>query len=85
MINVSVQAGDQPDLREAVAYALAKDVVVVAAAGNVQKEGRRIPVAAYPAAYEGVLSVGSAGPDGREGRLLQRRHPRRRPGTRPGT
>ncbi|SNS79190.1 type VII secretion-associated serine protease mycosin [Streptosporangium subroseum] len=64
VINVSVQASDQPDLRNAVAYALAKNVVVVAAAGNVNKDDGS-PVAAYPATYPGVLSVGSAGPDGR--------------------
>ncbi|MEU8036064.1 S8 family serine peptidase [Streptosporangium sp. NPDC049078] len=63
VINVSVQAGDQADLRDAVAYALAMDAVVVAAAGNVQKEDGT-PAPAYPAAYEGVLSVGAAGPDG---------------------
>jgi len=63
VINVSVQAGDQADLRDAVAYALAMDAVVVAAAGNVRKEDGT-PAPAYPAAYEGVLSVGAAGPDG---------------------
>ncbi|MFS1298491.1 S8 family serine peptidase [Streptosporangium longisporum] len=63
VINVSVQASDQADLRNAVAYALARDAVVVAAAGNVQKEDGT-PAPAYPAAYEGVISVGAAGPDG---------------------
>ncbi|WP_433244206.1 S8 family serine peptidase [Streptosporangium sp. CA-135522] len=64
VINVSTQAADQPDLSNAIAYALSKDVVVVAAAGNVSKEDGS-PVPAYPASYPGVLSVGSAGPDGR--------------------
>lgn len=64
VINVSVQASDQPDLRTAVNYALAKDVVVVAAVGNVNKDDDS-PAPAYPASYPGVLSVGSAGPDGR--------------------
>lgn len=63
VINVSVEARDQADLRNAVTYALAMDAVVVAAAGNVQKEDGT-PGPAYPAAYEGVLSVGAAGPDG---------------------
>jgi membrane-anchored mycosin MYCP len=63
VINVSIQTSDQPDLRAAVDYALARDAVIVAAAGNVQKEDGT-PTAAYPAAYPGVLSVGSAGPDG---------------------
>ncbi|WP_031171902.1 S8 family serine peptidase [Streptosporangium roseum] len=64
VINVSTQAADQPDLSNAIAYALSKDVVVVAAAGNVNKDDGS-PVPAYPASYPGVLSVGSAGPDGR--------------------
>ncbi|MEV7014100.1 S8 family serine peptidase [Streptosporangium sp. NPDC051022] len=63
VINVSIQASDQPDLRRAVAYALAKDAVVVAAAGNVNKADGT-PAPAYPAAYPGVVSVGAAGPDG---------------------
>ncbi|MEU1731062.1 type VII secretion-associated serine protease mycosin [Streptosporangium sp. NPDC020145] len=63
VINVSIQASDQPDLRNAVAYALAKDAVVVAAAGNVNKEDGT-PAPAYPAAYPGVISVGAANSDG---------------------
>ncbi|MEO3810501.1 S8 family serine peptidase [Sphaerisporangium sp. B11E5] len=64
VVNVSIQTHDQPDLKAAVEYALARDVVVVAAAGNVKK-GDGTPAPAYPAAYPGVLAVGSAGPDGR--------------------
>jgi type VII secretion-associated serine protease mycosin len=63
VINVSVQASDQPDLKAAVQYALSRDIVIVAAAGNVDRDGVSSP--AYPAAYEGVLSVGSATEDGR--------------------
>ncbi|MFD0889520.1 S8 family serine peptidase, partial [Streptosporangium algeriense] len=64
VINVSIQtSSDQPDLRNAVAYALAKDAVVVAAAGNVNKEDGT-PGPAYPAAYPGVVSVGAANSDG---------------------
>ncbi|MEV0197618.1 S8 family serine peptidase [Nonomuraea sp. NPDC050691] len=64
VINVSIRASDHPDLRSAIQDALARDIVVVAAAGNIDNEdGTDEP--AYPAAYEGVLSVGSAGPDGR--------------------
>ncbi|MEV4381457.1 S8 family serine peptidase [Streptosporangium sp. NPDC049644] len=63
VINVSVKAYDQPDLKKVVNYALAQDVVIVAAAGNVDKDdGTSAP--AYPAAYPGVISVGSANPDG---------------------
>jgi len=48
-------------LRSAVDYALARNVVVVAAAGNDQP-GSTGPF--YPAAYPGVLSVGAVQPDG---------------------
>ncbi|GLW05023.1 hypothetical protein Misp01_01530 [Microtetraspora sp. NBRC 13810] len=64
VINVSVQAQDNPILRQAVNYALAKDIVIVAAAGNVTSEdGTLLPY--YPASYEGVLAVGAAASDGR--------------------
>ncbi|MFI6450099.1 S8 family serine peptidase [Streptosporangium amethystogenes] len=63
VINVSTKAFDQPDLKKVVDYALAQDVVIVAAAGNVSKDdGTSTP--AYPAAYPGVISVGAANPDG---------------------
>ncbi|UBU14581.1 S8 family serine peptidase [Nonomuraea gerenzanensis] len=63
VINVSIQAHDQPELKSAVEYALGRDIVIVAAAGNVEKDdGSTGP--AYPAAYDGVLSVGSATPNG---------------------
>ena len=64
VLNISIQTSDQPDLKSAVDYALAQDVVIVAAAGNLKK-GDGTPAPAYPAAYDGVLSVGSAGPDGK--------------------
>ncbi|MDH2425063.1 S8 family serine peptidase [Sphaerisporangium sp. TRM90804] len=64
VVNVSIQANDAPDLKSAVDYALSMDVVIVAAAGNIKKEDGT-PAPAYPAAYPGVLSVGSAGPDGK--------------------
>ncbi|GAA3812273.1 S8 family serine peptidase [Sphaerisporangium flaviroseum] len=64
VLNISIQTSDQPDLKNAVDYALAQDVVIVAAAGNIRK-GDGTPAPAYPAAYPGVLSVGSAGPDGK--------------------
>ncbi|MEE1926737.1 S8 family serine peptidase [Streptomyces sp. TRM 70351] len=51
---------DREPVRRAVARAVARDVVVVAAAGN---EGTRgTPV--YPAAYPGVLAVGAVDADG---------------------
>ncbi|WP_284328451.1 S8 family serine peptidase [Demequina litorisediminis] len=55
---------DVPALREAVAYAVEHDVLVVASAGNrttatVKTDGPR-----YPAAYEGVVAVAAADRDG---------------------
>ncbi|GAB3146419.1 hypothetical protein GCM10027290_28170 [Micromonospora sonneratiae] len=49
------------DLRTAVEYAAAKDVLIVAAASNEAEEGNP---KAYPAAYPQVLAVGAIGPDG---------------------
>jgi subtilisin family serine protease len=55
LISLSAGArGDSAALREAVEYALARGVVIVASAGN---DGVR--VIAYPAAYEGVIAVGA--------------------------
>ncbi|WP_067172719.1 type VII secretion-associated serine protease mycosin [Microtetraspora niveoalba] len=62
VINVSVKAADRMDLRKAVGYALSKDAVIVAAAGNVTKEDGT-PSPAYPAAYPGVLAVGASTQD----------------------
>lgn len=46
-----------PAVQSAVRYALANDVVVVAAAGNTsQSDGAKVP---YPAMYAGVLGVGA--------------------------
>jgi subtilisin family serine protease len=46
---------DRPAIRDAIAYARGKDVVIVAAAGN---EGQQAPGKTwYPAAYDGVLAV----------------------------
>jgi membrane-anchored mycosin MYCP len=48
---------DNPTIRAAVQYALAKDVVVVAAAGNERQSQPGLTW--YPAAYDGVLAVAS--------------------------
>ncbi|WP_327007010.1 type VII secretion-associated serine protease mycosin [Dactylosporangium sp. NBC_01737] len=62
VINLSlVSYQDSADVREAVRFAVSRDVVLVAAAGNRFTEGNRTP---YPAAYEGVIGVGAVGPDG---------------------
>lgn len=55
VINMSLGSeGDSPVVRDAVAYALARNVVLVAAAGN-----EAVNRVSYPAAYEGVLAVAS--------------------------
>ncbi|MDG4795341.1 type VII secretion-associated serine protease mycosin [Micromonospora sp. WMMD1082] len=62
VVNLSVVLyADHPAVRAAVAYALSRDVVVVAAAGNLHGNGNPLP---YPAAYDGVLGVGAIGADG---------------------
>jgi membrane-anchored mycosin MYCP len=64
VINLSLAIPvDHEPIREAVANAVANDVVVVAAAGNEGNagvsQGRM-----YPAAYDGVVAVGAVGNDG---------------------
>ena len=55
VINMSLGSdGDSPVVREAVNYALARNVVLVAAAGN-----DAVNRVSYPAAYEGVIAVAS--------------------------
>jgi len=58
VINLSIAGSrDQQAVRQAVAYAVAKDVVVVAAVGNRQTGTARLP--SYPASYPGVVGVGA--------------------------
>ena len=55
VMNMSLGSeGDSPVVRDAVSYALARNVVLVAAAGN--EAANRV---SYPASYEGVIAVGS--------------------------
>jgi subtilisin family serine protease len=55
VINVSLGSqGDSQALRDAVAYARERGVVIVASAGN-----NGVESIAFPAAYEGVIAVGS--------------------------
>ncbi|GIG90949.1 hypothetical protein Pen02_58850 [Plantactinospora endophytica] len=62
VINLSVvYYDDNPALKRAVEYALDKDVVIVAAAGNLYAEDNPRP---YPTSYDGVIGVGSVGEDG---------------------
>jgi len=63
VINLSLATNvSTPALLAAVQFAQARNVVVVAAAGNDDPDGVVGPF--YPAAYPGVLSVGAIGPDG---------------------
>ena len=60
VINMSLGSeGDSPVVRDAVAYALARNVVLVAAAGN-----DAVNRVSFPAAYEGVVAVGSVDANG---------------------
>ncbi|AVT39778.1 type VII secretion-associated serine protease mycosin [Plantactinospora sp. BB1] len=62
VINLSiVYYQDNPVLKRAVEYALEKDVVLVAAAGNLYTDKNPRP---YPTSYDGVIGVGSVGEDG---------------------
>ncbi|WP_051778679.1 type VII secretion-associated serine protease mycosin [Kitasatospora phosalacinea] len=62
IVNVSIGT-ESPDplLKQAVAYALRQDAVVVASAGNEGEKGNPVQ---YPAAFPGVLSVSGVNQDG---------------------
>jgi len=61
VINISAGTrGDSEILRAAVAYALARNVMLIAAAGN---DG--LPGVTYPAGYDGVVAVGGVDAAGR--------------------
>lgn len=60
---ISMSLGGPDDsriLREAVAYAVERNVLLVAASGNGQTDGN---LPNFPAAYPGVLAVSATGPD----------------------
>lgn len=60
VINLSMSGDqDQAPVRKAVAYAVRKDVVVVAAVGNSQQQTGSGALPSYPASYPGVLGVGA--------------------------
>jgi membrane-anchored mycosin MYCP len=63
VINVSITTQDSPELRSAVAYALGRNAVIVAAGGNDEGE-ENCNGPCYPASYPGVLSVGAVQQDG---------------------
>ncbi|GGM21525.1 type VII secretion-associated serine protease mycosin [Micromonospora yangpuensis] len=69
VLNLSVVLyADEPAVRSAVAHAVDRDVVVVAAAGNLHDSGDPLP---YPAGYDGVLGVGAIGATGRRADFSQ--------------
>jgi membrane-anchored mycosin MYCP len=65
VINVSSQTPNYPFLRSAVEYAQSTGALVVAAAGNTAQDKKASEQALYPASYDGVLSVGAVGRDGK--------------------
>ncbi|MDG4790504.1 type VII secretion-associated serine protease mycosin [Micromonospora sp. WMMD1102] len=70
VINLSVvYYSDNPALRAAVEYAVRKDVVIVAAAGNLNQDKNPRP---FPTSYDGVIGVGSVGEDGAVSQFSQR-------------
>ncbi|GAA3760239.1 type VII secretion-associated serine protease mycosin [Plantactinospora mayteni] len=70
VINLSVvYYQDNAALKGAVEYALEKNVVIVAAAGNLYKEKNPRP---YPTSYDGVIGVGSVGENGLVSEFSQR-------------
>ncbi|GIG65069.1 type VII secretion-associated serine protease mycosin [Phytomonospora endophytica] len=63
VINLSVRSPENDELAAAIADAVSKDVVIVAAAGNI---GEKLPAGTtvYPAAYDGVIGVAAITPQG---------------------
>ncbi|RIV34356.1 type VII secretion-associated serine protease mycosin [Micromonospora radicis] len=65
VINMSVTLyRPDPDVERAVRYAVDRDVVLVAAAGNQHQDGTRPDPVPYPAAYDGVIGVGAVDQSG---------------------
>ncbi|WP_157419722.1 S8 family serine peptidase [Actinomadura kijaniata] len=64
VINLSVQSTDYAALRAAVEYAQSRNVLIVAAAGNIREDRSNSQRPAYPASYPGVLAVGALNQDG---------------------
>jgi membrane-anchored mycosin MYCP len=65
VICVSSQTANYPFLEQAVRHAQAVGALVVAAAGNTDPGKKDSQQELYPASYDGVMSVGAVGPDGK--------------------
>ena len=66
VINMSLGGTDATrSVRVALAYAIAHNVVVVAAAGNDGTRGHRFTPYSYPASFTGVISVAAVGANGK--------------------
>ncbi|MFC8277581.1 type VII secretion-associated serine protease mycosin [Streptomyces sp. NPDC057271] len=66
VINISANAaGPSAQLKGAVAYAVSKNVLIVASVGNRSRDDLADPPASFPASYPGVLGVGAIGRDDR--------------------
>jgi type VII secretion-associated serine protease mycosin len=65
VVNVSASVGPAFEVQDAIAAALQENVVVVASAGNTSQDA----IVGYPAAIEGVLSVGATGRNGKHASL----------------
>jgi type VII secretion-associated serine protease mycosin len=66
VINMSLGSVDATrSVRVALAYAIAHDVVVVAAAGNDGTKGHRFTPYSYPASFTGVISVAAVSANGK--------------------
>jgi membrane-anchored mycosin MYCP len=64
VINVSSTAPNTPDLQAAVKYAQSRDILIVAAAGNITDQNRGKELPAYPAGYDGVVGVAAVDQNG---------------------
>jgi len=73
VINMSLGSQDAPrSMREAIANALAHNVVIVAAAGNDGSAGGGFTSYGYPAAFTGVIAVAAVGPGGQRASFSDR-------------
>lgn len=65
VICVSSQTANFPLLEQAVRHAQAQGALIIAAAGNVDANKKQSQQELYPASYDGVISVGAVGRDGK--------------------